>query len=155
MTRRNELIKALETTPRDLARTFRGIDPTTQEVRPAPKQWSVSDILSHLFFVEERYLKRLIRVAKEDNPSLAFIFPDETSHDLTASLSDLLDGFNKARAQTLQFLRSLSYGDWQRTATFEDGRKTNLRYLVQTLVDHDTEHLNQLIEIKTQSNCSG
>ena len=153
MTRRNELLKALETTPRDLARTIKGINPTTRG-RTVPDQWSISDILNHLVNVEIRYLARLRRVTQEDNPTLPYILPDEASHDLSLPLGALLTRFAEVRAETLQFLTPLQSGIWQRPATFEDGRKTTFRYLVQALVDHDTEHLNQLVETKSKFSSS-
>jgi hypothetical protein len=148
MTRRIELLKALETTPRDLARTFKGIDPTMLGTRKAPDQWSFSDVMNHLLSVEIRYLVRLQRVAQEDNPRIRFILPDEANHDLTLPLDNLLNRFTEVRTQTLQFLHPLSSGIWARPATFESGENTTFRYLVQALVDHDTEHLNQIVEIK-------
>lgn len=149
MTRRNELLYALETTPRDLARTLRNVAPSARDTRIAPDQWSISDILNHLISVEIRYLTCLQRVAEEDSPTLPFILPDPANHDLTALLDDLLAHFTEVRTQTLNFLKPLPSGVWARHATYADGRKTSFRYLVQALVDHDTEHLNQLIEVKS------
>ena len=150
MTRRNELLKALEATPRDLARSLRGIIPPTQGIRLAPDQWSLSDILSHLIAVEVRSLARLQRVTQEGNPTIPVILPDPADHNLSKPLEILLEEFNIVRTQTLKFLHPLSSGNWARAAIFEDGQKTTFRYLVQALVDHDTEHLNQLIETKTK-----
>ena len=149
MTRRNELLKALEATPRDLARSIRGIAPPARGIRPTPDQWSISDILSHLIAVETRSLARLQHVTKEGNPTISTILPDLV-YDLSKPLEILLEEFNIARTQTLQFLHPLSSGNWARAATFEDGQKITFRYLVQALVDHDTDHLNQIIETKSQ-----
>ena len=148
MTRRNELLQALESAPRDLARTLRGVAPSTLAAHPAPDQWSITDVLNHLISVEVRYLDRLQRVTQEEQPTLPFILPDPENHDLATPLETLLARFNEGRAETLEFLRPLSSGIWARPATYEDGRKTTFRYLVQALVDHDTEHLNQIIELK-------
>jgi len=150
MTRRNELLQALETTPRDLVRTLKLTDPTTRATHIVAGQWSLSDILNHLTSVEIRYLARLQRVAEETNPTIPIIHPDSENHNLDTSLETLLVQFTQARAQTLDYLRPISSGIWARKATFEDGRTTSFRYLVQMLVDHDTEHLNQLIETKAK-----
>ena len=144
MTRRTELLKALETTPRDLARILRGTAPSTRGTRPTPDLWSISDVVNHLISVEVRSLARLQRVAQEEKPILPYLLPDPENHDLAAPLDDLLAHFTGARAQTLAYLRPLSSGVWARPATFENGQKTTFRYLVQHLVDHDTERLYQL-----------
>jgi uncharacterized damage-inducible protein DinB len=148
MTRRNELLKALETMPRDLARTLRGFTQSSQGGHTEPEQWTLTDVVNHLISVEIRYLARLQLVTKEDSPTIPFILPDPANHDRTISIDELLTRFKSARGQMMEFLQPLSTGIWARQATFEDGRKTTFRFLVQHLVDHDTEHLNQIIEIK-------
>jgi hypothetical protein len=147
MTRRAELLQALDATPRDLARAVRGLPPPVTGTRPAPDQWSPADIVHHLISVETCTLARFHRVAEETNPTLLLILPD-LAHHFAAPLDDLLAHFPTARAQTLAYLTPLSSGVWARPAHFEDGSKTTFRYLVQALVDHDTEHLNQLVEVK-------
>ena len=150
MSRRNELLQALDATPRDLARTLRNVSPTTRGTRIAPDQWSISDILNHINSVEIQSHTRLQRVATESNPVLPTITPNPTHYDQTATLEDLLARFTTARAQTLAFLHPLSSGIWARPATLANGQKTTFRSLVQALVDHDTEHLNQLVETKAK-----
>lgn len=150
MTRRIELLKALETTPRDLARALRGVGPTQSATRLTPDHWSIADILNHLLWVENRSLIRLQCVAEETNPTLLPILSDPANHDVATPLDDLLTRFTNARARTLAYLLPLSTGIWARPATLEDGQKTTFRFLVQALVDHDTERLNQLIETKNK-----
>lgn len=148
MTRRNELLAALQTPPRDLARALRGIPPPAHAVRPAPDQWSLSDVVNHLLFVEVRYLARLQRVAQGDLPLIPYIHPDETQHDLAIPLEELLARFTAARTQTLTFLQPLPSKVWAARAVFDTGQTATFRSLVQTLVEHDTAHLSQIVTIK-------
>ena len=115
MTRRSELITALESAPRDLTRLLKGIDPATQGNHPG--KWSLSDVVNHLLLVEERYLVRLQRVTLEDNPILPYIRPAPELHNLTIPLENLSVQFSQARTQTLAFLHPLSSGVWARLGT--------------------------------------
>lgn len=150
MTKRVILLQALAATTKDLARMLPRIDETLLHRRPTSDQWSIADVLNHLIDVEVRYLRRLQGVVQEDHPLLPAILPDETTHDAQARRDELLARFSQARAETLAFLEGISLGDWQRSAVHETWGEIRFRFLVQHLVDHDTEHLNQIIEIQGQ-----
>lgn len=134
--------------PADLQRLLGGMEATAVSGRPAPDQWSIGDVVNHLIDVEERYLARLQRVVEEERPFLDPIHPDETGHDVTADADRLLRRFSQARAETLSYLRDRSLKEWQRPAVHPTWGETTFRFLVQGLVDHDTEHLNQLVSIQ-------
>jgi uncharacterized damage-inducible protein DinB len=150
MTKRIVLLQALASTPQDLARLLKNVDEAISRRRPSAEQWPLADILNHLVYVEERYQVRLKRVVEEERPFLPYIPPDETSHDPQASLAELLARFAEARATTLALLTDLPAGSWQRRAVHETLGETSFRFLAQFLVDHDTEHLNQLVEALQQ-----
>jgi uncharacterized damage-inducible protein DinB len=138
------LIAALASAPGDLKRVAR----RTRQSNGGHDSWSLVDILNHLVHVELAARARLERVREEDRPRIANILPDESQHDREKPVEDLLAAFDQARVETIVWLKSLPPGDWQRKATFEDGRVVNLRRLVQMLVEHDTEHLSQAILLR-------
>lgn len=150
MTKRVILLQALAATTKDLARMLSRTEETLLHQRPTSDQWSIANVLNHLISVEVRYLRRLQRVVQEDHPLLPAILPEEIVHDSQARRDELLARFGQARAETLAFLEGISLGDWQRSAIHETWGDTRFRFLVQNLVDHDTEHLNQIIEIQGQ-----
>lgn len=149
MSKRIVLLQALASTSADLRLMLKRVDNAAAALPPAPVQWSITQLLAHFLDVEERYLARLQRVIAEDNPFLPTIHPDETAHT-TTRCADLLAQFETARGRTVAFLKELPPGNWQRPAIHETLGATRLRYLVQMLVDHDTQHLNQLIDIQQQ-----
>jgi len=126
----------------------RGVQGTAVSHPLSPNQWSIADVLCHLYSVEERYLARLQVVVAEERPSIPYIHPDAATHDLTQPITVMLANFRQARASTIAFLQELKAGDWQRTAVHENWGQVTLRTLVQHLVDHDTEHLNQIVMIQ-------
>lgn len=144
MSKRSILLKALRSTPADLEAMLKRVGDDEGRQRPEADQWSVSDILNHLIYVEGKYLARLKRVVNEESPHVPVIEPDEGAHDLQIPPRQLLVRFEQARSATLHFLENLSMGQWQRPAVHPDLGQTTLRFLVQYLVDHDTEHLSQL-----------
>ena len=150
MSKRIVLLQALASTPNDLGLTVRGMAGVAVWQRPSPDQWSVVDVVAHLIYVEQRYLQRLQQVIAEERPFLLAIKPDETRHDTQVGIEELNGRFEKARVETLSFLKEISPGGWQRKAIHETRGDVTLRFLVQFLVEHDIAHLNQIIEIQQQ-----
>ena len=150
MTKRIVLLQALASTPKDLIFTLRRVDEAASYRKPDSNQWSIGTVLHHLIDVEQRYRARLQRVIVEDRPFLPYIHPDEAAYQVQTPLAELLARFEQARAETLAFLKEIPPGGWQRVAVHETWGETKLRFLVQQLVDHDTQHLNQIIEIQQQ-----
>lgn len=146
MSKRIVLLQALAVTVSNLERLLPGFDGQTRGYRPQPGMWSVADVLSHLVTVETQYLRRLQRVLAEERPFLPAILPDETTHNLFVSLDD----FAVARQATLVLLREVAEVGWARTAVHETQGEVTFQALVQFLVDHDSEHLNQIAAIQQQ-----
>jgi len=150
MTKRIVLLQALASTSNDLSLMLRGIDGAACHRRPADDEWSMADVVNHLIGVEKRYRQRLQRVLDEEEPWLSYIHPDEPARDPQASLPTLLARFQEERAETMALLKEIGPGDWQRRAVHETKGNVTLRFLVQYLVDHDIQHLNQIVEIQQQ-----
>lgn len=150
MTKRIVLLQALASTTNDLALMLRGVGAADGARRPADDAWSIADVVNHLVNVEERYRRRLQRVLEEEKPWLPYMHPDERAHDPQAALAALLTRFKAERAQTMTLLKEIGPGDWQRRAVHETKGDVTLRFLVQYLVDHDIQHLNQIVEIQQQ-----
>ncbi|HJZ48882.1 MAG TPA: DinB family protein [Roseiflexaceae bacterium] len=155
MTRRAVLIESLQSTPRDLARLLRPIDDVAGRWRPSPGEWCIADVVAHLSYCEEPYLARLRRVVAQDNPFEPYLHPDESAHDLTRSLADLLEAFVARRAETVAFLSGLGQRDWGRPLVHETIGPTRLRDQVQELVAHDNVHLEQVVALRERLEAGG
>ncbi len=148
MSKRDVLLDALAATPADLERLVKGLDNTLLIQRPTPDEWSIADVLCHLVAVEEQGLARLQLMVAQHSPTISPIYPDTAAHDLSQPPAAMLANFRQARQAMLAFLRELKAGDWQVTAVHPTQGKLSIRFLVQHHVDHDTAHLNQLVEMK-------
>jgi uncharacterized damage-inducible protein DinB len=143
-------MEALAATPRDLARMLRPVDGVAALARPTPDDWCVADVVAHLGYIEPLYLARLRRIVEQDNPYEAYMHPDASAHDLTRSLSALLEEFAARRAETLAFLSGLGQRDWGRPLVHATIGPTRLRDQVQALVTHDNDHLEQIVMLREQ-----
>lgn len=150
MSKRIVLLQALAATPADLRYLLANLTPAGAH-HASPDTWSPVQILHHLLDVEDRYRHRLQRIAAEERPHVPSILPPEEGYPLLGELPPLIAAFAGARDETLAFLKSLSAGSWQRRATHPTWGELTLRFFVQRLVDHDTEHLNQLALLKQQA----
>jgi hypothetical protein len=148
MSRRSVLIESLQSTPRDLARLLRPIEAAAVLWRPAPDDWCIADVVAHLSYCEVPYLARLRRVVEQDNPFEPSLPPNESAHDLTRSLAELLAAFVARRADTVAFLTGLEQRDWGRPLVHETIGPTKLRDQVQELVAHDNTHLEQVVALR-------
>ena len=150
MSKRAVLLDALASMPKDLAFMLRRMDETAVHYRPTLNQWSIADVLRHLAIIEPLYLARLQKIVAEERPYLPYLHPETESSPTPSPLAELLTAVRDARHHTLNYLHTLKPGDWQRTAVHETVGPTSLRFMVQRLVEHDTEHLNQMAQIQQQ-----
>jgi hypothetical protein len=148
MSRRSVLIESLQSTPRDLARLLRPVDESAARWRPEPGEWCIADVVAHLGYCEEPYLARLRRVVEQDNPFEPYLHPDESAHDLSRPLADLLATFVARRAEMVAFLAGLDQREWGRPLVHAAIGPTRLRDQVQELVAHDNVHLNQVVALR-------
>lgn len=142
------LIEALSGTPKDLRRLIKPLDDARTLARPAADQWSIKDVIAHLGYVEPRFRARFERIVAEDNPSVPWMSPDETAHDLSQPASALIDAFSIEREKTAAFLAALTQAQWLRICTHETFGVTRLRKQAEILIGHDNEHLAQIVGVR-------
>ncbi len=152
MSKRTILLDALASMPKDLGFMLRRTEETAVHQRPTPDEWSIADVLRHLITIESLYQARLQRIVMEERPFLPYLHPETRPEPDPTSLPELLNIFSTARHETLAYLHTLNAGTWQRNALHETLGPTKLRYMVQLLVDHDTEHLNQIVGLLERVN---
>jgi uncharacterized damage-inducible protein DinB len=148
MSKRAILIEALASMPKDLNFMLRRAEDTAVRQRLDSNEWAIADVLLHLATIEPLYLARLQRIVVEERPYLPYLHPETQPHPSPTPLAELLAAFNTARKSTLDYLHALKAGAWQRPAIHETAGETKLRFMVQMLVDHDTDHLNQIVKIQ-------
>lgn len=149
MSRRIVLLQALVTAPVDLQRLLTDLPPALAEQRSG-ESWSLIEIVNHLVDVEGRYRERLQQVVREERPRLQRILPPVAGYASHEQLHELLQQFSGAREETIAFLKPLPAAAWRRHATHPGWGPSSFYLLVQQLVNHDREHINQARTLKAR-----
>jgi FMN phosphatase YigB (HAD superfamily) len=143
----NALLAVLRSTPAALS-TLCDQRRINLSKRPAPGEWSPSEVLCHLRDVDsEVNLPRLKKVINESNPFLSGQDTDPWAETRNYQLQDgmqALNDFTKARMEVLGLLVNLTPDDWNRRARHAIFGPTNLRELVNILAGHDILHVQQV-----------
>jgi hypothetical protein len=142
------LIEALAGTVKDLRRLVKPLDDAAALKRESTSTWCVKDVIAHLTDIEPQMRARFMRIVEQDNPHEPFINPDPATHDLDASVAELIARFDEARRVTTDYLNTLTQAQWLRTCTHETFGVTRLRKQVEIMIGHDNEHLAQLVDIR-------
>ncbi len=115
---------------------------------PAIGEWSLAHVVLHLAHVELIMRARFARVIDEDQPALEMLgaAPDlaGTRPDAMASLRI----FTEARVATINLLEPVSARGWLRVAQHSTLGPIKLHQYVRVLINHDTEHLAQMADIR-------
>ncbi len=119
--------------------------------RPAPDEWSVTEIICHLRDVDrEVNIPRIEKVIGETNPFLAGINTDTWADERNYRNEDgpaALRGFIEIRTRLIARLQGLNEGDWQRTARHAIFGPTTLQELVGFTTTHDRTHVQQSLAV--------
>jgi hypothetical protein len=124
---------------------------TTEELdwQPTPDRWSISMVLAHLADVEVKgFVSRFTAIAEQNDPFLPAyhqldLFLSSKSFDGLAELSN----FERARSETLAFLKSLPESVGTRTGRHEELGVIKFDELLNEFAFHDLGHIRQVIEL--------
>jgi FMN phosphatase YigB (HAD superfamily) len=137
----------LRATPAALDSLCRTLPESVWNIRPAPDEWSLTEILCHLRDVETQVnLERIRKVLAEDNPLLTGQDTDRWADERRYILQDgrqALQEFTRARMENLDMLARLQPSDWQRPARHTILGPTQLAEIVNIAAAHDRLHIQQ------------
>jgi len=143
----DSLFGILSATPAVLNGFSYSLDSSAWTEKPAPDDWSMTELICHLRDTEREIHHMQIKLFREQ--SEPFIPRPDTS--VWASQRDYLheDGksalkeFNDARRETLELLKNISKDDWGRKARHAIFGPTNFLEVVSFIADHDRMHIQQ------------
>jgi hypothetical protein len=152
-TTRAQLIATLEQTHTALARLTSQVPEAALDLRAAPEDWSVREVLAHLVDDEIYVMRvRLERLVKEDHPRLtphdekAWFAHRNTSRD---QMRELLEDFALQRAASLGVIRMLRESDWAREGYHPEIGVVTAEQWLGNWVEHDLVHLRQIEGVLT------
>ncbi|MDP1716162.1 MAG: DinB family protein [Anaerolineales bacterium] len=137
----------ISATPAALNGLLHGLDSASWSRKPAPDDWSLTELVCHLRDSEREVHQMQIRLFKEQ--SEPFIPRPDTA--VWASQRDYLHEcgnsalkeFNDARCETLALLKNMAQIDWQRKARHAIFGPTNFLEVISFMADHDRMHMQQ------------
>jgi len=139
-----DVLALLRQTPRTLRDLTADVSPHILRTRPAPDQWSVSEIISHLCAVEPPYRARLVRITLQENPYVTAIGRITGDYDPDTPVPILIETFTSLRTSTLDFLESLAPVARARPAVHAELGPITLRSQVEALLANDEEQLARI-----------
>jgi uncharacterized damage-inducible protein DinB len=145
--KRDMIIDALEASPADLRRVIRPLSAEALTWKDG-EQWSISEVINHLFNIDKLYMDRFTRIVNEDGPAISQIEPETTLAVDGGSALDVLERWESGRTTMCMYLTDLKPGDWNRYAMHNKRGRTTLRNEVELLVQHDTNHIAQATVIR-------
>jgi hypothetical protein len=115
-----------------------------QDWQSAPEEWSFRYIAAHLATVDkECFLDRLTRIASGENPHFDYYL--NTGRDFSRlDLRDALQKWTTTRQEIIDFVQGLPEQKLSLTGTHVFFGVMSIPDLLQVIVDHDQEHLNEL-----------
>jgi uncharacterized damage-inducible protein DinB len=139
-----DLVGALAAATGRLRAVAAGLDEGRRRHRPAPEAWCLNEVMAHLL--------------REDRPTFPAFSPEPWARERDHSL-DLFDaslaGFERARAETLAFLRALPPEAGDRLGVSAFFGPLSLRQYATHVADHDIEHLAQMAACRAASAAPG
>jgi hypothetical protein len=140
-----DLVASLAAAPGRLRAVAAGLDADQRRQRPEPGAWGLNEVMAHLLHVETAlFLPRLRRIADEEHPILAVFSPEPWARERDHSVEPYeasLAAFERARSETIAFLRALPAGDGERLGVSAFFGPISLMQYATHIADHDIEHL--------------
>jgi hypothetical protein len=137
-------------TAKKLERLIKGVPTSKLRKRPAPDQWSVSEILAHLADAEivGGFRMRLILGA----PGTAIVAFDQDSwvtsgHYEKRDPRQSLEQFRVLRAGHLAMLKFLAPEQWKHYGMHSERGQETIEHIVRMFAGHDLNHLQQVERI--------
>jgi hypothetical protein len=142
-------IDLLEATPTILRGLMAEVDHDDVRWKPAPDRFSIGEVLAHLSHSEGYcYRTRLDRFMSESNPEFE---PDDAQFHLElyaeADPEDSFDHFEEQRETNVEFLRTLTLADGDRTAIHKKVGPITLAQMLHEWSLHDLGHIRQVAEL--------
>ncbi len=141
------LLRSLNSAPKVVERLLRVFPHDRLDDRIEPERFTAREVVAHLADYEQTILDRM-RVAQEKpGREVPSYDPDSRAQEHRFADKEVFheaEVFESRRGMTLEFLRSLSPEDMQKTIKRQDGKEFSIAdYMVAVLI-HDMEHLEQL-----------
>jgi DinB superfamily len=112
--------------------------------RPEPGEWSVAELLGHLWDAELAYAFRARAILAQDQPQLPAYDQDAWATLARPPFAELLAGFAALRTANLALIRATPATLWERAGIHEERGPTSFRVATDEIAGHARAHQLQL-----------
>jgi hypothetical protein len=134
-----------------IARLVEGVDTEQARYKPRPNDWSILEVINHLYDEEIEDFRIRLQLTLEDpqqpwppnDPIRKVTERHYNSRDLGASLENFLD----ERTVSIEWLRDFDAPKWENEHVIADVGSLRAGDLLVSWVAHDLLHLRQLVEL--------
>lgn len=143
------LLGRLREQARDVYRLSTGLTETQLGLRQEPGQWSLKELVCHLWRVQQVFARRIEAMLSENNPEIEAYEPDQDPEfDRLAcrSAAEVLSGFIADRQRLLKRLESLGPTEWERPGQHPEYPHFNVRFQLEYMVHHEAHHIYQMFQ---------
>jgi DinB superfamily len=112
--------------------------------RPEPNEWSVAELLGHLWDAEIAYSFRARAILAQDTPRLIGYDQDAWANLSRPAFGELLAAFTALRAANLGLIDGTPEDAWDRSGIHEERGRISFGLLTREIAGHDRAHLLQL-----------
>lgn len=137
-------LAVLAATPQTFRERTSGLSGELLDRRPVPGEWSVAQLLGHLWDGEIAYSFRARLILAQDTPPLVGYDQDAWANLPHPPFAELLNAFAALRSANLVLIRQTPEALWDRTGHHEERGPMSFRLLTETMAGHDRAHLRQL-----------
>ena len=143
------LIARLREQAREIHRLASGLPENQLAQRLEAGQWSLKELVCHIWRVQQIFELRIQSMLAEDNPEIAVYEPDgdpEFERLAARPMADLLTGFSNDRQRFLKLLETIDASGWQRTGIHPEFPRYDVGFQLQYMAHHEAHHIYQMFQ---------
>jgi len=137
-------LDVLTATLRAFEERTRGLSAELASTRPEPREWSVAELLGHLWDAEVTYAFRARAILAQDRPQLIGYDQEAWATLARPPYGELLAAFTALRTANLALISGTPAGLWDRFGIHEERGPTSFRVATEEIAGHARAHLLQL-----------
>ncbi len=144
---RTRPLAALRAAPAKLAAALRRTPPRLRARRPAPAEWAVNEVLSHLADAEVVLGARIRSIAGEPGSPLVAWDQErwaEGGHYRRQRATEALRAFAEARRANLAYVARLRPAQRRQSGMHPEYGELTIEHLLAHFAEHDLNHLEQI-----------
>lgn len=143
-------VKLQAAAPAKLTKLLKSATPAKARKRPAPGKWSIAEIAAHLADTEVALGFRMRMVLSQPGVPIQSFDQDAWASAMRYEKRDVrksLEMFRGLREVNVALLKSLTPGDWKKSAMHPERGELTVRAIAELTAGHDLNHFAQIERI--------